>query len=230
MQKSISIIIPMFNEEKRILKTVQILNDYLHYHPGDEVIFVDDGSLDNTIMKVVNNVVFPNRMRVLCHFNNRGKWAALKTGFLDARKEYVAFLDADLSVDPGKLDDFRGILAKNKLIIGNRYGEFSSEYPLGRRFVSGVFNVLARIIVDIKVSDSQVPFKILNRQRFHKIMSSLKETGFAGDIELIKRAMNARIAILEGDVIYDYAEGSTINVRKHAWSMFRALWRIRRIA
>ena len=227
--KSISFIVPMYNEQKRIKNTVQYFNKFLRFHPNDEVIFVNDGSTDHTISEIYKYRRFPKRMRVYSYEHNIGKWYALFMGNFLAKKQYCVMVDADLSIDPEIVDDIRRFLRPDVLVIGNRYGKFVSEVPIRRFVVSRIFNFLVRFFLRLPYRDSQAPFKVWKRGGiFDGVFYTMLEEGFAGDIEFIKLAQMEGVKIIELDVFYEFAEGSSINILKHGFEMFKAIFRVRK--
>jgi len=114
----ISFVVPMYNEEKRIDKTVSALNDYLSRRDFDhEVIFVDDGSKDQTL-KTLSNLKPKFSHKVVTYANNKGKGFAVKTGALSARGDYILLLDADMSTPIEEFDKFYPHLNQNTVLIG----------------------------------------------------------------------------------------------------------------
>jgi len=202
------------------------MNDYLNLHPGDEVIFVDDGSKDYTVTEVFRHRMHPQSMRLVCLLPNQGKWAAIRAGHFAAKKKYVAILDADLSVAPDFVEDSRWMLDAETLIIGNRYGKEKSKVPLRRYIPSRVFNYLVKVLVGVSHPDTQSPAKMWPKnKKFDKIFAEMQEMRFAGDVELIHRARE----FLSTDIEYIFEEESTLSVGKHAPEMLRALLRIRKL-
>lgn len=228
MANEISIIVPMYNERKRIEDTMNKLADYLILHPEDEVIFVDDGSKDGTVSTVFKNRQDPKRMRMVCLMPNQGKWAAIRAGFLKAKKDYVAILDADLSIGPDQVNKYRDLLEEKKVLIGDRYSG-TSKVPFKRLIPSRVFNWFVRNMFNMKFKDTQAPMKIFVRDTLTmQIFEDLSERRFAGDVEVLAFLKLFNYKIKSVPVDYNFAEGSTLNVRKHSGEMLRGLFRIRR--
>jgi glycosyltransferase involved in cell wall biosynthesis len=168
---------------------------------------------------------------VISYEENKGKWYALKIGYFNAKKKFVLFLDADLSVDFDILQDLweEKLFKKDVLVIGNRYLGEAVLIPVRRLIASRIFNKLARKITGIEVADSQCPAKLLSKtKKMNDVMWFMKEKGFCGDVELLVRVKKAGIKIREFYAIYDFQEGSSVSIRKHAPGMLKALFRIRR--
>lgn len=154
MRQAVSIIIPMYNEEMRIPKTIQIMNAWIDAHPSDEVLFSDDGSEDNTIEQIMN-LRKHGQMRIMESGYNFGKWNAIRKAFFICKNPYVVLLDADLSVDPKYIDEYGALLEPNCLVLGNRYGKYKSNVPFARFILSRGFNLLERLIVGLRLPDTQ---------------------------------------------------------------------------
>jgi glycosyltransferase involved in cell wall biosynthesis len=169
-------------------------------------------------------------MRIMESGYNFGKWNAIRKAFFMCKNPYVVLLDADLSVGPDYIDKCGDSLEPNCLILGNRYGKYKSKVPLVRFILSRGFNLLERLIVGLRLPDTQVPFKMMERSpKMAQVFVELEERKFAGDVELIRRAQLRGIKLSSVDVQYDFKEGSTVLFKKHGWPMFRALWAIRKI-
>jgi glycosyltransferase involved in cell wall biosynthesis len=230
---AVSLIIPMYNERKRVSKTMSQINEYLRWYKYDEVVFVDDGSTDGTALAVKKMIEFPDRAKVIRLQRNEGKWAAIKKGFEYSSRAYCALLDMDLSIDPENINDYRQDLVGGVIFIGNRYGELKEDnnIPFRRKLFSRAFNVCVRLIVGLNVHDSQAPLKIFKRNlAITRVFYNMKEKGFAGDVEFLARAGCLGLRLKEVDVVYSQGKGSTVNIKKHAWPMFKSLLRTRKYA
>ncbi len=139
----ISVIIPMFNEEENVLKTLDCVNDILKKYDDYEIIAVDDGSYDKTF-ELASKYSSSNSKIIILHYSiNKGMGLALRTGFEKAKGNVVVTIDADLSYDPDyipklieELDDATDI------VIGSQYmaGGKTEDIPFIRLFVSKMAN------------------------------------------------------------------------------------------
>lgn len=94
----LSVVIPAYNEEKRIAKTLVKINDYFKKQSyTSEIIVVDDGSTDRTVTVVEDQVKKINNLRIIMNNTNCGKGYSVKNGFLNAKGNFLLFSDADLS-------------------------------------------------------------------------------------------------------------------------------------
>ncbi len=139
----IVIVVPVYNEEKRVVNTV---NDILRADKSSQIILVDDGSRDNSY-KILKKAFGNNkRVSILQHIINLGKGAAMKTGVKMAWKlksDGVIFIDSDGQHNPKHLPEFKKVLKKNDLVFG--YRKLNSEMPFIRKYG----NIIAKKIIGI---------------------------------------------------------------------------------
>src|SRR3989338_7607242 len=186
---SLSVIIPCFNEGKRIALTLKKCQEFFSEFFGAEsryeIIVVDDGSSDGTSSTV--KTFFPDvRLSVLNV--NKGKGAAVKAGVLVARGDFYLFMDADCSTP---LDEFIKIYSKKRngsCVIGSRYingRRFILPPPKMRQIISRIFNFTVRLFFGLKIFDTQCGFKLFSAKMAQDIFSRLKTDGFAFDVEVL---------------------------------------------
>lgn len=246
----LSIIIPAYNEEKRLPETLKKIEAYLNKQDYDyEVIVVDDGSKDNTKEIISNYIKDWNCFRLISYLPNRGKGYAVKTGMLAATGEWRLLMDADNSTDISEIEklfsftvhgsQFTGIKDSERLsvngqlydiIIGSRYLNASSikvKQPLGRRIVSRMGNLLIRIVLGIKSVDTQCGFKMFSKKATEEIfpLQQIERWGF--DMEILAIAIRKGYKIKEVAVDWYDAEGS--QVKKGAtMKTLKELWQIKK--
>ena len=157
MRRSISIIIPAYNEEKRLPSTLLQVRDYLAATKWDfaEVVVVDDGSRDATV-----EVAGRAGARVLRNPGNRGKGYSVRHGMLKAKGEWALFTDADLSAPIGELDTLwqRTEQEKASVAIGSRALDRSLigvRQPMFRESMGRLFNLGMRLITGLPFHDTQ---------------------------------------------------------------------------
>jgi glycosyltransferase involved in cell wall biosynthesis len=222
----ISVIVPAYNEEKRIERTLQDYSDGLKASGRDfELIVVCDGN-DRTagIAKPYGKVLeFGHRL---------GKGGGVLEGFKAARGEVVGFTDADNSL---KVDQFLRLLDEMDrtgacCVIADRKSKESmimeSQY-LFRRFASEVFNfMLSRAIFGLRIRDSQCGGKVFKREYIDCVAPSMVCMGFEFDVELLWRLKNAGCDIKEVPVVWKDDKASTFSF-KYVPSMFFNLMKVR---
>ena len=165
--QSLSVVLPAFNEAQNIQNTVGGLLEILpELVSAFEVIVVDDGSRDSTRRLAEDYARRDARVRTLHHPHNRGYGAALKSGILASRMEYIFFTDADGQFD---LDDLRGLLhhaGSHDIIAG--YREQRSD-PWPRRMNGMAWGMLVDGLFDLGVRDVDCAFKVFHRRVFERI-------------------------------------------------------------
>lgn len=146
--KTVSIVIPAFNEENAVQKVIAELQDVLRQHGvSPEIIVVDDGSTDATA-----KMAAAGGARVLRHRSNRGYGAALKTGIAAASNEYVVITDADGTYPAQYIPQLLEHLDRADMVVGARTGK-NVKIPLVRRPAKLVLNLLANYLTKSRIPD-----------------------------------------------------------------------------
>jgi len=203
--------------------------------PDGELIVVNDGSTDSTSEVVRGVFSEPTRVatRLLEHFPNRGKGAAVRQGLLAASKPIGLFTDADLStpieeapklVEPiaaGELDIAFGSRALDRTLIGHRQ-------PWRREQGGRVFNLIVRLATGLPFWDTQCGFKAFRLDVFRPILEIAKTDGFGFDVELLYLARAANLRMKEIPVRWNHNEGSKVNVLRDSVRMVKEVAALRR--
>lgn len=237
----LSIVIPAYNEEKRIGRSLDEILRFLSSAPyRAEVIVVDDGSKDNTAQVVGARVAEYSRtgheLRVFVNNPNRGKGYSVRRGVGEASGDVVLFTDADLSspisetpklVDPiakGRADVTFGSRALNRELIG-------VHQPLMRDFGGRIFNFFMKAITGLKFEDTQCGFKAFRREAAVPIFNLQSIERFGFDPEVLYIAQKRGLRLLEVPVVWNHCEGgelqSRANYMRDSARMFSDLIRIR---
>jgi len=227
----VSIVVPAFNEASRIGESLRKIEAFLERMPWRaEILVVDDGSGDKT-SEVVRAMQIP-RLRLISNSVNHGKGYAVKCGVLESIGEYVLFTDADLSAP---IEEAEKLLAAAEsggadIVIGSRAVDRSyieKHQSRGREVGGIVFNRIVRILLGLKLYDTQCGFKLFRRQRIRPVFEKMQIAGFGFDPELLFLASRARLRILEVSVRWSHAEDSKIRFFRDSVRMFTDLLRIR---
>lgn len=227
----VSIVVPAYNEAIRIGQSIRRIEEFLKNMPWtSEVIVVDDGSRDETY-NTVHALRFPG-LRVLRNSTNLGKGFAVKAGVLAAAGEYVLFSDADLSAPIEELERLLSVAEKEAadVVIGSRAVDRSfieKHQSRGREIGGMIFNVMVRLIVGLRISDTQCGFKLFKRANTGPVFEKMTIAGFGFDPEILFLASRAHLKILEVPVRWSHAEGSKIRFMRDSVRMFSDLLRIR---
>lgn len=236
----LSIVVPAYNEEKRLPASLQAIHQYLAGRDYlSELIVVDDGSEDRTAeVAEASRAEIPN-LRVIRN-PHRGKAYALKSGVLASHGSLVFLCDADLSMPIDEIEKFLPPLRQGfGVVIGSREAPGAHRFgePPHRHLMGRVFNYLVRLVVMSEFQDTQCGFKCLNRQAAFDIFPRLQVrtenvevkgpmvTGF--DVELLYLARKLGYRIAEVGIQWHYAPGSKVNPVQDTLRMISDVLKVR---
>lgn len=192
----LSIIIPAYNEAKRIGPTLKTILAYLNKKPWKtEIIVVDDGSKDKTA-----EVVKRYRGVRIIRQKNTGKGGAVRHGMLAANGKWRLFCDSDLSTPIDELETFWPLRKQYAVLIASRSLPESNlvvPQPFLRRFLGKGFSVITQMLVVPGVNDTQCGFKMFSERATKAIFPRQRETGWAFDVELLHIAQKKGFKIKE---------------------------------
>ena len=214
----LSLIMPAYNEEDSIGLVIKKVDDVvsqmsLRY----ELIVVDDGSIDNTWLKVADYAKNNGHVKVVGYENNVGKGYALKTGFSHAVGDLVIFMDSDSDIDPKQVGRYIEALKDADVVVASkRHPQSKVNTPLIRRILSHGFNVLVKLLVGLKLSDTQTGLKAVRKSVLVGVFRKLTVKRYAFDVELLALANLLGLKIVE----------LPINVRLRNVFSFRESWRM----
>ncbi len=228
----ISVVIPCFNEERRISPTLEKIVAYLSARDVPwEVVVVDDGSADRTREVVLRASESDARVRLIRHETNSGKGYAVRVGVLAAAGELVVMSDADLSTPIAEIAVLEAKANEGfDLVVGSRVarGETTvGSQPMRRQLSGWVFRKLVHGLGLCSVNDTQCGFKLMRRPAIDDVLRKIETEGFAFDVELIARAERAGLRIAEVAIEWHDAEGSKVRLFPDALRMAADLVRLR---
>lgn len=230
----LSIVIPAFNEERRIGPTLTAILAYAAAAPHPiEIIVVDDGSSDGTANVAREALGVRGDTSVLINGVNRGKGYSIRRGVLAARGRLALVSDADLSTPIEEADRLIGHLTPmgRGLVIGSRALHDSRvevhQNPM-RELMGKVFNRVVRLITGLPFHDTQCGFKLMTRAEVAPIFEKARIDGFSYDVELIYVASRRGLPIKEVGVTWRNAPGSKVGMLSDPVRMLRDVWRVRR--
>jgi len=216
----VTVIIPVYNEEKYVAAVWQRLQALAWPEWEKEIIFVDDGSSDHTA-EVLKSLSIAGR--VITHARNRGKGAAIKTGLAAARGEIIAIQDADLEYDPADLAALIAPIVRGEadVVYGSRMTGHNAighwRYYFGNKLIS----VLASWLYGAKLSDVETGYKVFRRALAAGL--ELKSDDFGIEAELTAKFLKSQCQIIELPISYRprrFSEGKKIRGRD-GW---QAIW------
>ena len=227
----ISVCVPMYNESKIIADTARKMHEYLCDRFGDdfELIFSDDGSLDNSA-DIVRSLQLKN-VKVIGYEKNSGKGCAVRTAILASTGETVVFTDADLAYGLDVIEESINILEKtdyDMLIASRAIHERGYEgYTPLRKVASKCYKSILNIFCGIKVSDAQCGFKAFTAKAAKSLFSLCETDNFAFDLEVILLAQKMRLKIFELPAMIINHRDSNVNILRDAPRMLREAQRIK---
>lgn len=161
MNKSLSVVIPTYNELESLTELITALKDVLKSHNKWEVLFIDDGSTDDSIEFLTEIVTSESNFKLIQLHRNYGKSAALAEGFKVATGDYIITMDADLQDDPKEIPNLVSKLEEGyDLVTGWKK---TRKDPWTKRFPSKIANFVTGLITGVKVHDMNCGLKIYRR-------------------------------------------------------------------
>ncbi|MBI5533551.1 MAG: glycosyltransferase family 2 protein [Deltaproteobacteria bacterium] len=233
----LSIVIPSYNEEKRLGASLDRIRDFLASKAYErEVLVVNDGSKDAT-SEVARGCIDDFRkagidLRVIENPGNRGKGFSVKNGILQSRGEIALFTDADLSAPITEADKLVGPIERGDydVVIASR-ALSGSVIPVHQSIIretaGRTFNVLMRSIVGLPYKDTQCGFKAFRVDKSRPAFEKQVIEGFGFDAELLFLALRQGLRILEVPVEWSHVEGSKVGLLSDSTRMFTDLVKIR---
>lgn len=214
-QIDLSVVIPAYNEAKRIVPTITSVIHYLKTHKiTGEIIVVDDGSTDATEHAVTGLADHYIRLP-----QNMGKGAAVRKGMLMARGKDVLMLDADGSAPITELDELYKHRGDAEVVIGSRHLDGSVihiQQSMLRQFVSYMGNLTFRVVLNLPFADTQCGFKLFSQDAAQNIFSQTLIDRWGFDVEVLTIARILGYRIVEVPISWHDARGSTLRAGRAA--------------
>jgi len=227
----LSVIIPAYNEEDVIEKTLHVIYNYLkNKNINWEIIVVDDGSTDMTSEKVQQICDKIQGIRLISYKKNVGKGGAVRQGVLAANGRNILFSDADLSTPITELEKLLPWIEDYDIVMGSRRVKDSRiirKQPFHRRISGKILHLLIRFVLFLPFSDTQCGFKLFKGKVAKQLFSQLVNNGFVFDVEIAYRAYRQGYKIKEIGVIWANDPTSTVRFFKDSVKFFVELLKIR---
>ncbi|MGO8942171.1 MAG: glycosyltransferase [Syntrophobacteraceae bacterium] len=215
----LSVVVPCFNERETLRECLERVLSIGDSELSLQIIIVDDCSTDGShAIALELSEKYPEQVTVLGHQKNQGKGAALRTGFAEAKGDFVCVQDADLEYDPSDLKRLLRPLMSGKadVVLGSRFLSTGAHrvlyfwHYLGNRFLTLVSNMFT----DLNLTDMETGYKLFRRDILQKI--TIQEDRFGFEPEIVAKMAHMRIRIYEVGISYygrTYEEGKKIGPR-----------------
>lgn len=212
----LSVVIPVFNEEKRLLANLDKIIGYLKKKEvKSEIILVDDGSSDKTWSVLGSYQSKYRNIKLYRHPKNLGKGAAVKTGMMESRGDLVLMTDCDLSTPIEELDFLMQHIGKFDIVIGSRrlkekkLGRMPARY---RTFLGDIYYEMLRMVLLPSVKDTNCGFKLFSKKVIKPVFERQKINRWGYDAEVLFIAHKLGFSIKEVPVRWTHYTGSKVKV------------------
>ena len=228
-----SLVIPAYNEARRLPPFLSAARDYLPTRYGDayEVIVVDDGSTDDLAATLESWLADWPQLRVIHHTTNQGKGSAVCTGMLAAQGLVVLFADADGAAPieeearlSDELDDGADVAIGSRLVAG---ADAERTRTWTRRLIGRLFAALATRLLRLPVHDTQCGFKMFRHDVSRCLFERVREPGYLFDLELLTLAHRLGHRIAEVPIRWHDVAGSHLRFSRDFPHLLADLWRLR---
>ena len=225
IRDSISIIVPAYNEERRLPATLIDIIDYCEKENMlYEIIVVDDGSSDQTHAVIEKFKRIRSEVRGIQLPKNYGKGHAVRTGALNANGSLILFTDADGATPIQELKRLLPeIINGADIAIGSR-ALFNKETAVKtvwyRKIIGRIFNFLVNTFLIPNIADTQCGFKLFTRSAANFVFNHQKSDGFSFDLELLFLARKADLSVKEVAINWTNIPGSKVNLIVDSAKMF----------
>ena len=214
----LSILVPAYNEATRIPKFLKELLIFADKNLENyEIIVINDGSSDNTKDTVLKLIANHKQARLLSYNINMGKGHAVLQGILNAKGNFILFIDADGSIKPPEILNMYKKFQKFHfdIIIGSRISKSSNiteSQPFSRRLLSKIFNLYSNLLYRININDLLCGFKGFSRDVAIKVFNDLKAYRWEFDVEILYRARKKGFKVHELPIEWRHEEGSKMKL------------------
>jgi glycosyltransferase involved in cell wall biosynthesis len=225
---TLSLIIPCYNEERTIAACISsVMNAWENAQTGLELIVVDDASTDNSfaiLMELAekNPLIHPFR-----HEKNKGKGAALRTGFIHATGDFVGIQDADSEYDPKEYQTLLKPLIEDKadVVFGSRYLRPDTRKVLyfWHTWMNKTLTFISNMFTNLDITDMETCYKLFKREVIQAIAPALQEERFGFEPEITARVAQGQYRVYECAISYNprtYEEGKKIGWRDGVHALY----------
>lgn len=227
---SVSIIVPVHNEEARVKKGINRICEYLDGEKYEyEILVAEDGSVDNTVSIIQDLQSKNDKIRLISSKEKLGKGRAIVNAMFFAKNKFVAYMDVDLAAEPSELERLFKEISNSDIVIGSRLLRGSLpqiKRPFYRSFFSFFYSKFFRILFRNPIVDPQCGFKLFRKEIVPELFKDIRTSGFAFDSEVVVKAYSLGFRIAEVPIIWSHEKASTLHVTKQIREMGKDLLRI----
>ena len=229
---ALSIVIPAYNEEQRLPRTIEQIERYLDARQiAYELIIVDDGSTDATRQVMDAAAQRNSKIRLEALPVNRGKGGALAAGVAVAKGDEVLVTDADLSTPIEELEKLEaalkagaGVAIASRAVKGS---QIEVPQPVYRVLMGKAFNLIVQVILLPGIWDTQCGFKLFRADVAHPVFAALTTDGFGYDPEVLYLAKRRGVKVAEVPVVWRHSAPTKVLPIKSSIDMFKHVVRVR---
>lgn len=227
--QSLSIIIPAYNEEARLPRTFQLLQQGIESgifagYELKEILIIDDGSKDGTSSVTNSHISILPQLKCISVTPNQGKGNAIHVGMKSAQGDWILIADADTATP---WDQFLKLSMRVKrdqtsIAIGSRdlpESDVRTQQSWMREHMGKTFNMIVRFITGLPYRDTQCGFKLIERKQIQSFIQLLQVKRFAWDVELLMFAKKNKVSISEVPVAWEHQEASRVHPIRDAFEM-----------
>lgn len=229
-----SVVIPMYNEHSVIRETITRLT--AAFGPETELLFVNDGSTDDSEAIVSEAAKVHKNIRLVTYPVNKGKGCAVRTGMLEANGDIIIYTDCDLAYGTDQIKDIVSAIEKEKadIVIGSRaaHPEGYAGYTFLRKLISRAYIGIVCLISGLRLTDSQAGIKCYQHEAARAVFADCTVNGFAFDLEALMIAQKKGytrvefpVTICVSDIDLDHT--SSVHLIKDSYHMFWDILKIR---
>ncbi|MBX7232814.1 MAG: glycosyltransferase family 2 protein [Caldilineales bacterium] len=225
----LSLLIPAYNEEKRLPASLDKILAWRETVPYDvEIVIIENGSSDATTAVAEAYAASHPNLRLL--HSPKGKGAAVRAGMLNGRGDYLFICDSDLSMPIEEVEKFLPPrLTGFDVAIGSREAPGAVRYnePTYRHIMGRVFNLIVRVLAIPGFQDTQCGFKMFRRETALNVFSRQRVTGWTFDVEALYLAIADGARVVEVPIHWYFNPDSRVEAVRDTWNMFWDVLRIR---